>query len=90
MSKNISDRELKKFRSKDGSDDTKIATVIEQDEPVKVETSGVEWDTIETTFPNNHQDLFTYKLNSSIVQTVLVTYDSNNKKTIILVQKTRY
>ena len=57
-------------------------------EPIPVATAGVDWDTITTTFPTSTQDLFTYSKNGVIVQTILVTYDSSNKKTIILTQKT--
>ena len=36
--------------------------------------NGMSWDEIVTTFPSDSSDLFTYKLNSVAVQTVLVTY----------------
>lgn len=91
MSPNKDDRELKKFREVSPTSDlTKVAVEVENDLPIKVETAGVDWDRIETTYPTSNQDLFTYKLNSVVVQTILVTYDNTAKKNIILVQRIRY
>jgi len=47
------------------------------------------WDRIETTFPSNNVDLFTYTKNNEVVQTVRVTYQNSSKNVIILVEKTR-
>ena len=49
----------------------------------------VDWDEIATTFPSLITELYTYKKNSVTVQTILVTYLDNTKKTIISLQKTR-
>lgn len=49
----------------------------------------VVWDSIITTFPAANQDLFTYTLNGSPVQTVTVTYQDSTKKQIVLVDKVR-
>jgi hypothetical protein len=49
----------------------------------------VDWDEIGTTFPTASSELYTYKKNSVTVQTILVTYQDNTKKTIISLQKTR-
>jgi hypothetical protein len=82
----LKDNEFKKFR--ESPNGPTIAITV--DEPLPVQTAGVEWDEIVTTFPATHQDLFTYKKNSSTVQTVLVTYESSSKKTVLHVLKTRF
>jgi hypothetical protein len=53
-------------------------------------SSTVTWDEINTTFPSPVTELYTYKYKSNTVQTVLVTYDSTMKKTIVSLQKTRF
>lgn len=79
------DREYQKFRnSKDGT-----AVAVTSDTSINVETAGVQWDEIVTTFQNAVTDIFTYKLAGVIVQTVTVTYESAAKKTPILVVKVR-
>jgi hypothetical protein len=85
----LKDNEANKFRiGKDGK--PAIGITVEQSDPIPVQTAGVEWDEIITTFPTTNQDLFTYKRNTNIVQTVLVTYESSSKKTILHVLKTRF
>lgn len=49
----------------------------------------IEWDEIVTSFPANHEDLFTYYRGGVAVQTVLVTYESASKKTVMNIKKTR-
>lgn len=49
----------------------------------------VDWDEIATTFPSITTELYTYKKNSVTVQTILVTYLDNTKKTIVSLNKTR-
>ena len=83
----LKDNEANKFRNGPNGKPSISVTV---DEPLPVQTAGVEWDEIVTTFPDTHQDLFTYKKNSSTVQTVLVTYESISKKTVLHVLKTRF
>lgn len=84
----VKDNEANKFTTgKSGKPAVKVS--YDGLTPLPVETSGVEWDEIVTTFPQVHQDLFTYKLNSVSVQTILVTYSDNQKKNIVLIQKTR-
>ena len=56
----------------------------------KQNTTSVSWDEINTTFPTTISELYTYKYQSNTVQTILVTYDSTTKKTIVSVQKTRF
>jgi hypothetical protein len=87
ISTDIRDNELKKFR--ESSSGPAVAVVFDQD-VLPVETAGVDWDEINTTFPENNQELYTYKKNSNTVQTVLVTYLDTTKKSIISISKTRF
>jgi hypothetical protein len=87
MKPTIKDRELEKFREAPGG---KTSVAVTFDEAVDVNIDGVEWDEIVTTFPSTNQELFTYKLLSVIVQTVLITYETDQKKTIIKIEKTRF
>lgn len=86
MKSTIQDREFSKFR--DGETGDAVAFVFDQ-EVLPVETAGVDWDLIETTFPSSKTDLFTYKKNSITVQTVLVTYENSSKHVITSISKTR-
>ena len=83
----IKDREYRKFR--DGEDDVAVA-VVPDGGSLNVETAGVKWDEIITTFPSSISELFTYKLNGVTVQTVTVTYESAAKKTPINVVKVKF
>jgi hypothetical protein len=87
MKSTLIDREFAKFR--DGKDGDAVAVVMDND-VIAVETAGVEWDLIETSFPSSTQELYTYYKNTNIVQTVLVTYQSVDKKIILSMSKTRY
>jgi hypothetical protein len=79
------DREYKKFRdSEDGP-----AVAITVDKSLNVETAGVQWDEIVTTFPSANVDVFTYSKAGNVVQTVTVTYESAAKKTPVSVVKVR-
>ena len=88
MKTNLKDREFSKFR--DGASGDAVATTYDGDLPLPIESAGVDWDEVITTFPGNHQDLFTYKKNNVTVQTVLVQYESNQKKSILYMQRTRF
>lgn len=79
------DREYQKFRNSE--DGTSIA--ITSDSSLNVETAGVQWDQIVTTFPANNVEVFTYRLAGSVVQTVTVTYESSAKKTPVSVVRVR-
>jgi hypothetical protein len=87
MKSTISDREFAKFR--DGKTGDAVAVTFDGD-AIPIEPSGVEWDEILTTFPSATQELYTYKKNNVIVQTVAITYQNGDKKAIIYMQKTRY
>ena len=50
----------------------------------------VNWDRFEATFPNDTQDLFTYKKDTTVIQTVLVTYQDNTNKIIVNIDRARY
>jgi hypothetical protein len=70
---------------------SRIYRDVEGKKVVEVKSiSDVLWDKIETTFPSANTDLFSYYKNEVLVMTVLVTYSSNAKKDIILIEKTRF
>lgn len=87
MKPTIKDREYEKFRE---GIDGKTTVAVSLDEALDVNIDGVDWDEITTTFPATNQELFTYKKDSVIVQTVLVIYETDLKKTIIKIEKTRF
>ena len=87
MKNNLKDREFDKFRE---APNDKSSISISTDIPLTVETSGVNWDEINTTFPATNQELYTYKKNSVTVQTVLVTYENGSKSVILNMVRTRY
>jgi hypothetical protein len=49
----------------------------------------VVWDAINTTFPSDTSELYSYTLNSVLVQTILVHYQNTSKKIIVNIEKTR-
>lgn len=87
MKTTLIDREFDKFRE---SADGKSAVAVKLEDSVNVNIEGVDWDEIQTTFPQANQELFTYKKDSVVVQTVLVTYDSSSKKDVLKLEKTRF
>jgi hypothetical protein len=87
MKTTLTDREFDKFR--DGKNGDAVAVTFEGDS-LPVETSGVEWDEIITSFPSATEEVYTYKKNDEIVQTVAVTYQAIDKKVIVYMQKTRF
>jgi len=87
MKSTLLDREFNKFR--DGGNGEAVAVTYDGTSPMPVDTSGVDWDEIVTTFPSDYQELYTYKKGSVTVQTVFVEYEANNKKNIVYINKTR-
>lgn len=83
------DREYQKFRDSDTGTAVAI-TGSRTDGVLSVDTAGVQWDEIITTFPTSITELFTYKYQTVTVQTVTVTYESAAKKTVISVVKVRF
>lgn len=53
-------------------------------------TTNAIWNSITTTFPSTTSELYTYKLDTTVVQTILVHYENSTKKVIINVEKTRF
>lgn len=87
MRDNTKDREFDKFRpAKDNLSKTAVEIENESNSPVIV-SSNVLWDEVQTTFPAQTQELFTYKKDSETVMTVLVTYSDASKKTILSINK---
>lgn len=87
MKTTLNDREFAKFRDGVGGD---AVAVTLDGESVSVDTAGVDWDEIITTFPSSNQELFTYKKNSVTVQTVLITYQNDSKKVITHMQREKF
>lgn len=87
MKSTLTDREFSKFR--DGKTGDAVAVTFDG-EAIPIESSGVEWDEISTTFPSDTQELYTYKKDTVTVQTVFITYQDAAKKIITLIQKTRF
>lgn len=68
-------------------------TSTEQGTKVALDTQNVDtpvWDRMEVTFPDNITDLFTYYIGPDVVMTVLVTYSTAAKSTIISMEKERF
>ena len=87
MKDNTKDREFDKFRpAKEGFSKTAVEIENESSSPVIV-SSNVVWDEVQTTFPAQAQELFTYKKDSETVMTVFVTYSDASKKTILSINK---
>lgn len=87
MKNSIQDREFAKFR--DGKNGDAVAVTLDG-ESVSVDTAGVDWDEIITSFPTSSQEIYTYKKNDNIVQTVTVTYQNNSKKVIVYMQREKF
>lgn len=62
---------------------------VNSDGSINVETAGVSWDEIVTTFPSADVEVFTYKLAGVLVQTITVTYESSLKKIPISIIKVK-
>ena len=60
------------------------------EENIEVLADEVNWDQLNTTFPSVSSELYTYKLNTVTVMTVLVTYTTAQKNTILSIQKTKF
>lgn len=63
---------------------------FELKEEINATSTQVVWDEISTTFPEENQELYSYRKDSVLVQEVLVTYVDSTKKVLTSVQKTRY
>jgi len=50
--------------------------------------SSIEWDTVNTTYPNDHTEVYTYKKGGVTVQTVTVVYTDATKLVLVSVTKT--
>lgn len=81
LSSGIKDREFQKFVEIEGKTAVRTHTTIE---------GQASWDEIVTTFPSNASELYTYKKESAVVQTVLVTYQDTTKKVIVNITKTSF
>jgi hypothetical protein len=67
------------------------STTVGDKQALDVMVAGqIVWDEILTTFPSETSELYTYKKDSNILQTVLVQYANTNKKIILSLTKTSY
>lgn len=67
------------------------STTVGDKQALDVMVAGqIVWDEILTTFPSETSELYTYKKNEIILQTVLVQYANTNKKIILSLTKTSY
>lgn len=87
MKTTLTDREFAKFR--DGKNGDAVAVTLDG-ESVSVDSAGVDWDEIITTFPSATEELFTYKKSGVVVQTVAVTYQNDTKKVIVYMQREKF
>ena len=70
---------------------SRVYRTIDDKKVVEVKTiTEVDWDRIETTFPSPTSELYTYKKNNIVIQTVLITYQTAAKNVIVLMEKTRF
>jgi len=70
---------------------SRVYRTIDDKKVVEVKTiTEVDWDKIETTFPSNTTELYTYSKNNIVIQTVLITYQTAAKNVIVLMEKTRF
>lgn len=88
--KNVYNEEVDALGTVGVYDEIQSAFLESIEENVKKQADHVNWDKLETTFPATNTELYTYKLNDSIVRTVLVIYEDSSKKTILSIQKTSY
>jgi hypothetical protein len=87
MKSTLTDREFSKFR--DGKSGDAVAINYDGVSPLPVDTSGVDWDEIVTTFPSEIEELYTYRKSAVTIQVVLVQYETASKKNIVYINKTR-
>lgn len=82
LSENIKDRERDKF-TLNQENLTAIRTVSE----IKGGTllTGIEYDTIEATYPTATLESYAYKLGSDLKATILITYSDSTKETLLSV-----
>jgi hypothetical protein len=81
-------REMWNKAFRQSGSNTKIAVQIENTTPILVDTeSGIVWDEIEPSYPDNTTEIYTYKLLGSTVQTVTVSYSNASKKQLSGVTK---
>jgi hypothetical protein len=71
-------------------DEIQSAFLESMEENIEVLATEVKWDQLNTTFPSVTSELYTYKLNTIVVMTVLVNYTTAQKTTILSIQKTKF
>ena len=82
LSKSLLDRQ-RESHTLDSNGNT-VVRVVNSDSDLVI---GVDYDTIDTTFPNSVTEVYTYTLSAVVVLQVQVTYTSSAKKTLLQVAK---
>jgi len=82
LSKSLLDRQ-RESHTLDSNGNT-VVRVVNSDSDLVI---GVDYDTIDTTFPNSVTEVYTYTLSAVVVLQVQVTYTSAAKKTLLQVAK---
>jgi hypothetical protein len=86
MKDNIKDREFDKFRSGQNGL-SRVAVVLEQTTPIPVDTEGLNWTSVQASYPTNTQEVYEFFQDSDLVQTITINYVSASKKQIQSVTK---
>jgi hypothetical protein len=89
VKENIRDREHDKFREA-SQGRSKVAVVIEQTSPIPVDTEGIEWDTLEASYPINTQEVYDFFKESVLVQKITINYTNASKERLQSVTKVIY
>ena len=82
LSKSLLDRQ-RESHTLDSNGNT-VVRVVNSDSDLVI---GVDYDTIDTTFPDSVTEVYTYTLSAVVVLQVQVTYTSSAKKTLLQVAK---
>ena len=82
LSKSLLDRQ-RESHTLDSNGNT-VVRVVNSDSDLVI---GVDYDTIDTTFPDSVTEVYTYTLSAVVVLQVQVTYTSAAKKTLLQVAK---
>jgi len=88
--KNVYNENIEALETVGAFDEIQSAFLESMEENIEVLATEVKWDQLNTTFPSVTSELYTYKLNTETVMTVLVNYTTAQKTTILSIQKTKF
>lgn len=78
--------ELKEMMAKafrQSGTNTKVAVTIDQTTPIPVDTEGIEWDSFTVSYPSPTTEVYTFSLNSVVVEIITLNYQSASKKVLL-------